>query len=583
MLLSRWLLPLLVALGVGGAVTLADLDMRWLDQALVVLSADRQAMTNESVVVVGIDDDSLKQFGTPVAIMHRQIGGLLEAMAAAQASAVGLDVVLPGHSYDVIQQGLDAALARGMLALRNRAPLVIGLGANADGSPRLLHPLFASLVGADGVGAAFVHHDRNGYVRRFDERIGTKGEVVPTLVGQLARRLDVPVHNGLLPLHRGALFSYVPMQTVLAWQAAGDVDSLREHFAGRIVLVGSLLAHDDQHLLAVLPTSGGHAGSVHGVFVHAVQIRALLNDALMVELPRWVALGIMLALTATWALMPGWRAWLMVIVLVALVQIGALTALKSGLVLPAASWSLALFGGLAMRTAVVAWQTATERRRLRLVFDGFVSPAVLKQILAGKLNPDLAGERREICVLFSDIRSFTSLSEHMPPEAVTDLLNRYFERMASAIHRRGGTLDKFIGDGLMAFFGAPMASANPCQDAFHTACDMLKELDDFNAEQQARGSPTVAIGIGLNFGNAFIGYVGSRDRHEYTAIGDTVNSASRLEGLTKETGFPIVLADNVLAHLSDDVQCTMLGALSVKGRAPIQAVGWKPSSREATP
>jgi adenylate cyclase len=209
-------------------------------------------------------------------------------------------------------------------------------------------------------------------------------------------------------------------------------------------------------------------------------------------------------------------------------------------------------------------------------FRGFVSPSVLKEIIAGRLSPSLAGERREVCVLFSDIRSFTTLSENLPPEEVSDLLNRYFERMASAIHRHGGTLDKFIGDGIMAFFGAPQASADPVGDAFKTARDMLTELDHYNREQDARGAPHIAIGIGLHFGSAFIGYVGSHDRHEYSAIGDTVNTASRLEGLTKEAGYPVVMSATVRQRLGESAACVDLGDLPIKGRTALRAFGWKP-------
>jgi class 3 adenylate cyclase len=223
-----------------------------------------------------------------------------------------------------------------------------------------------------------------------------------------------------------------------------------------------------------------------------------------------------------------------------------------------------------------AWQVGAERRRLRRAFDGAVSPAVLKEILAGRLNPKRAGERREICVLFSDIRNFTSLSEHLPPELVTDFLNRYFEHMAGAIHCHHGTLDKFIGDGIMAVFGAPKARADSCNDAFQAAQEMLRQLDAFNHEQLLRGGPQIAMGIGLHFGPALVGYIGSTDRYEYSAVGDTVNTASRLEGLTKELGYPVVLSAAVRRRLMAQLDIETLGTHPVKGHAPIEVFGWKP-------
>ena len=216
---------------------------------------------------------------------------------------------------------------------------------------------------------------------------------------------------------------------------------------------------------------------------------------------------------------------------------------------------------------------------MRATFDGFVSPQVLQEILAGRLHPDLTGERRDVCVLFSDIRGFTTLSENMAPEAVTDLLNRYFERMARTIHACGGTLDKFIGDGIMAVFGAPKVSDTPCSDAFRAAREMIDEVQAFNREQHALGGPAIAIGIGLHHGPAFLGYIGSRERHEYSAIGNTVNTASRLESLTKDVGYPVVLSTEVAHRLPDQDAIENLGTHEVKGRAALEVFGW-PSKRK---
>lgn len=562
----------------GGAF--APLDRAWLDQASnrLLPAADRE--TEAEIAVVLIDDASLERFAVPVATLHRQLGAFFAALATAKPRGVAVDMVLPARSYDVLQPGLDAALARGMVALRSVAPLVIGIGAAADGSPRPLHPLFARLSGTDGQGSVFVRKDPDGVVRRFDERLGIAGETVPSLSGQLARRLGVSPGAGLIPMHEGARFKPLPLSTVLDWYAGGDLPRLRQAFAGKVVLLGSGLAHDDQHAVAVpLSVSDDfrHGNTTHGVFIHAMQARALLSDRLIHEVSSGQALLVALLLASSWWLRPTRGAWLIIGGLAGGLLLFASWAFGAGLAMPAVSWSAALLVGLGCRTGLAAWQAARERRRLRLAFDGFVSPLVLKEILAGRLNPSLAGERREVCVLFSDIRGFTSLSEHLSPEAVTDLLNRYFERMAGAIHRHGGTLDKFIGDGIMAFFGAPQGHGQLCRDAFATACDMLTELAAFNREQQANGGPQLAIGVGLHFGPAFIGYIGARQRHEYSAIGDTVNAASRLEGLTKELGFPIVMSTAVAERLPAGSGFVALGEHRVKGRAAIPVVGWRPA------
>ena len=555
----------------------ARLELFFLDQQFKWLSSISRNHAVDDVVVVGLDQDSIKDFGVPIAILHRQIGGFFESMSTAGAKAVAIDMVLPGFTYDNFQPGLDAALARGILSLRPVAPLVLGQTANADGRLRPLHPLFSNLAGPQGMGSVLVLKDLDGRVRRFDERIGENDQAVPSLPGQLARSLQVPLRFGIMPLFRGTPAPYIPLRDVLAWKAKGDVDRLQKAFAGKVVLLGSLLDFDDQHQVPVQLALSDLGGTTHGVFILAAQTRALLNGDLIRELP--VSAGIMLTLlcTLSWWIRP--RKWVLPVAVVAMAGLAILSMwlLVIGWAIPVVALKLALLSGLACRLGWVSWQTAAERRRLRVAFDGLVSPGVLKEILSGRLHPQLAGERRQVCVLFSDIRSFTTLSEHLPPEVVTELLNRYFERMVSCVHRHGGTLDKFIGDGIMAFFGAPGEAASPCADAFGASADMLTELEALNQEQRERNGPELAIGIGLHFGTAFLGYVGSKDRHEYSAIGDTVNSAARLEGLTKDSGYPLIVSETVRVLLPLVVGFTALGKQAVKGRAAMDIFGWRPA------
>lgn len=576
---STWLgfagVVLAVALMLTAGLT-TRLELRWLDLQYQWLRSLEVLKSDDAVVVVGIDDASLKQFGVPVATLHRQIGQFLEAMAVANARAVGLDLVLPETSYDALLPGLDAALAKGIISMRAVAPLVLGIGSMADGSPRPLHPLFERLTGPDGQGIAFVRKDSDGVVRRFDERLGVNQETVATLAGQLARRMNLPVDAGLIPMFRGQRFGYIPLHEVLSRHAANDNDYLQHAFAGKVVLLGSLLAHDDQLPVPLALASGDTGSTTHGVFVHAMQLRGLLTGNLIKELPNGLGTLVAIMLTLNWWLKPGKRAWLGSGVLLMAILIASPLLLRAGWAMPAPSWCLALLSGLGARTALKSWQVSAERHRLRRAFDGAVSPAVLKEILAGRLHPKSAGERREICVLFSDIRNFTALSEHLPPEIVTDFLNRYFEHMAGAIHRHHGTLDKFIGDGIMAVFGAPKAGQDCCGDAFRSAQEMLAQLDIFNRDQKVHGGPQIAMGIGLHFGPALVGYIGSTDRYEYSAVGDTVNTASRLEGLTKELGYPVVLSAVVREKLLAQLGIENLGTHPVKGHAPIEVFGWKP-------
>jgi adenylate cyclase len=214
-----------------------------------------------------------------------------------------------------------------------------------------------------------------------------------------------------------------------------------------------------------------------------------------------------------------------------------------------------------------------ERGRLRRTFAGQVSPAVMNEMLAGSLSSGVNSRLADVCILFSDIRDFTALSERMSAEVVTNVLQRYFDRMVRAVHRHEGTVDKFIGDGMMVLFGAPRKSADPCGDAVKCALDMMEELDELNAEFRSEGLPTLTIGIGINYGTVTVGNIGSSERHNYSAIGDSVNVAARLEGLTKELGRKIVITEAVVSRIGEGFQFDPLGSHHVKGHSPVNVWG----------
>ncbi|HEX7055062.1 MAG TPA: adenylate/guanylate cyclase domain-containing protein [Burkholderiales bacterium] len=198
----------------------------------------------------------------------------------------------------------------------------------------------------------------------------------------------------------------------------------------------------------------------------------------------------------------------------------------------------------------------------------------MSEILAGRIQPGLGGQRRRVCMLFSDIRDFTTRSEFMPPEALIEMLNRYFTEMTRSVHEHGGTVDKFIGDGMMCFFGAPQALERACDSAVAAARDMLRRLDELNRAFAAEGMPSLAIGIGLHVGEVVVGHVGSDARHEYTVIGDAVNTASRIEGLTKKLGHALVISRDVWAELAEREPFAPLGEHPVKGRSSVQVYGY---------
>ncbi len=213
----------------------------------------------------------------------------------------------------------------------------------------------------------------------------------------------------------------------------------------------------------------------------------------------------------------------------------------------------------------------SQEKRMKSTLYRYMTPGVAEQVMA--LGDDLLmkGERKDVTVLFSDIRGYTTLTENLEADKVVEMLNAYFETMVESVFHFEGTLDKFIGDALMAVFGAPLPLSNHAWAAVQSALDMRRRLAKFNAERGVLGQPEIRFGIGISSGEVVSGNIGSQRKMEYTVIGDGVNLSSRLEGVTKEYGCDIVISEYTYALCADKIWVRELDRTQVKGKH--QAVG----------
>jgi adenylate cyclase len=562
---------------------LADAERFAFDQQMRFLREVRPRPLESDVVLVGTDEETYQVFDEPVALWHRHFATVMHALAKAKPLAVGVDFVLPERSFDKISPGIDLAMMRGLLDLRRSTVLVYVQTVSSDGHVVPVQPNYHTIVTEENLGVDQHIRDPDGVSRRFGKLYARDGREIPTLASQILHALGKPVGEGYIDYSLGAPLEYVPIQRIRDW----DEPTLRRKFAGRIVMMGSLVSFVDRwrmptKLLTVdpgRPKSGDPSDPQDyiqpGVLIHVQTLRSHLGPGLLSPAPEWLH-WMLMAIAASAVFVrtrPASIALLALGIPGALLAVSLYSIVNAQVLLPVISVILCLCLAVVVRGAFDAAESVVERVRLQQSFAGQVSPAVMQEMLGGNLSPGLSGQLVEICILFSDVRDFTTLSENMPPVVVTTVLQRYFDRMVHAVHRFDGTVDKFIGDGMMVLFGAPRKSKDPCGDSVQCALAMMAELDQLNGEFTREGLPNLTIGIGINYGTVTVGNIGSSERHNYSAIGDAVNVAARLEGLTKELGRKIVITDAVVSRIGERFHFDPLGSHNVKGHSPVNVWG----------
>ncbi|MFP4364574.1 MAG: adenylate/guanylate cyclase domain-containing protein [Spirochaetia bacterium] len=198
--------------------------------------------------------------------------------------------------------------------------------------------------------------------------------------------------------------------------------------------------------------------------------------------------------------------------------------------------------------------------------ERFLPESIARDYLKNNISLDETGKRQTATILFADIRNFTAMTEAKPPEEVVEFLNTYFNNMIEVIFHYKGSLDKIVGDELMAVFGAPITAQEFCTNAVQASVDMLRKLKEFNAVRRMQNKEPVKIGVGIHTGEVLIGKVGAEKRMDFTAIGDTVNTASRLQHMTKQYGIPIILSETTKEYVNFDFQYKDLGNTEIRGR-----------------
>ena len=591
-----------------GVLVLADygwlgvtriIDQRGGDIALRINSARRAP--SDQVVIVDIDQRSLEMMNDMAGSWPwpRSVHGeLIDHLARQGPRAIAFDVLF--NEADVYRPEHDAAFANAVVRNPNvwlamvlgddgegakvgDMPRSVGAkalpGASMDARVPLLMPLVV-LPQPQAMRGGLINfaEDSDKVGRHHDlwlDRANWRFASLPARIEEsLGRKL--PAQQRVLLNWRSGWkhVSYADLY----------LDALREHpqraadeFRGKIVVIGT--AAPGLQDLRLTPMGSTYPG----VEVLATAIDNLDRGDWLREAPRGQLLPLALALIGLVAAafargQSAARVFYAMLGVTGAVLIAAALALAGGSFWPvyaplALGWLFyILCGGLAYL------QERGQRLKTASMFGRFLDPRVVADLIQrGEIDHRATAEAREISVLFTDIRGFTALSEEAAPEEVAALLNRFFARQVEVIFQHGGTLDKFIGDAIMAFWGAPSASADHAKQAVAAAIAMSAALDALRSELGEIGA-TLDIGIGIHSGRAVVGFIGSNKRLDYTAIGDTVNLASRIEGMTKGIG-RILVSQVTRDAVGDIYEWFDRGSHQVKGRdAPVRLFEPKPKA-----
>ncbi len=424
------------------------------------------------------------------------------------------------------------------------------------------------------VGTIHLFNDKDGVLRRYPLWQRYNENIYPSLSNAY---FNPPLKGKEIKLHfygKTGTFEYLDGFKVYVAnkikESEGitkEVEEIAKRIEGKIVLLG------------VTATGGFDLRSTPvesiypGIEVHATALQNLIEKSYIKDLPPYLYLLISLIFLSIFSFIAKKKIFSQIIIfifLLILIFAFSFYIFSKNLNFPISFLTLSLtflfFSNIIFEYRI----EKKEKKKIKETFSRYVAPSVLNYLLSRENPPELGGELKEITVLFSDIRNFTTISEKTPPETLFSWLNEYFSLMVPIIFKHKGTLDKFIGDAIMAFWGAPLPDKDHSLNALNCAKEMITTLGKWNEKRKKKGLPPLNIGIGLNSGDALTGNIGADlgkiKNFQFTCLGDTVNIASRLEGLNKELKTEILFSENVKKNLPENYPAKYVGEYKLKGK-----------------
>jgi len=576
-------------------------------------------------VVVAIDEESYQTppfKGSPTLTWTREIGRVVTAILDGGAKVVGFDIVFPtsieqsqipfgDEPLGARMRGFDRDFLRALAAGAASGKVVLGeIGQRGEA----IGPSPAQRVAVrqqSNIRALNVYLDRDDVVRRLPLSFASESGTLPSLAVELAARargVTPTFKDGRLDFDGHTVAGSVPNTLTLNFDGgaddiatysladlracveAGDRDFFARQFDGKVVLLGTVLNVEDRKLTSkrfatglegargprcALPRPAASAGqfkrsSIAGVYIHATAVNNLLEDEPLVEFDRWTVTATAVGFAALVAfaallLSPLTAAFAYLGLVVALLAVATIAFARS-IALPLSEPAVAGFAALVLMVGYRFVVVDKAERFLRASFGLYLAPQVIDQMLNARKLPKLGGEMRHVTVFFSDVAGFSTIAEQLAPDALVELTNEYLSAMTDIIERYGGYVDKYIGDSIVAVFGAPVDDPDHAVHAVRAALSCRERLEQLNTSAAAFRGHRLSHRIGLNSGEALVGNIGSRRRFNYTVMSDTVNLASRLEGANKYFATSILASETTMSLTGAAFDWRELDAIRVKGR-----------------
>ena len=537
------------------------------------------------IVIVAIDDFSFNWTGYQWPWSRSYFAEIVDQVNAGGGKVVGVDILL----FEPDKEPANDQVFADALGKAPSAVSVIQIFENPIKGfvvSTLLQPLTPYQQALDATGVTGFARDEDAIVRSVQAYDSYNNKIYYNWAFQIASQylgVDPPTHltstslqfNGrTVPLRGGQLLVNFsgPAGTFPTYSASNVHDGITleenpDAFRGKIVLIGATTVT----LQDMYPTPFSTRTTTPGVEIVASAIDTIISGKYLTEAPPWMAILILLAAALLAAMISRSKRPTLTVGLLALIMLGySITGLvlfmRQQFILPLVAPLVMLFLGVVLPTLEQAVSQELEKRRVRNLFSRFISPEMVDQMMTTQ-DLNSLNKRSDVSIIFSDIRGFTTLSEKLSPEDVVALLNPYLEAMSKVIYKHGGTVDKYEGDAIIAFFGEPVPFKDHAVRALRASLDMRVALDKLRKQWEKEGRPNqIEMGIGINSGEVFVGLLGSAERINYTIIGDNANLASRLQDLTKTYAWPILISESTYQQVKDEFDTEFADAVTVKGK-----------------